>query len=92
MKKISSRYTFFHKKVFPVLWFGFLAVFAVIAITSGAFRTDPMFAVIPCLMALFGFVLMKKLVWNLVDEVCDGGDYLLCVTAGKRTASPFRTS
>ena len=29
MRKISSRYTAFHKKVFPAIWFGFLAVFAI---------------------------------------------------------------
>jgi hypothetical protein len=27
MRRISSDWTFFYKRVFPVLWFGFLAVF-----------------------------------------------------------------
>ena len=31
----------------------------------------------PCFMAVVGFVLFKKLLWDLVDEVHDGGDYLL---------------
>jgi hypothetical protein len=31
----------------------------------------------PIAMSIFGFVLMRKLVWDLVDEVCDYGDYLL---------------
>ena len=36
MKKISSGMTTFNKKVFPAIWFGFLAVFFLAAISSGA--------------------------------------------------------
>jgi hypothetical protein len=78
MKKISSRSTKFYKKAFPVFWFGFLAIFIGTAVTTGAFRGGQwMFLVMPCFMALFGFFLMKKLVWNLMDEVYDCGDTLL---------------
>ena len=85
MKKISSPSTAFYKKVFPALWFGFLGVFLTIAIVisiNDGLR-DVMFLVVPCLMAPFGYVLMKKLVWDLVDEVYDGGDFLVVRNRGK---------
>lgn len=34
-------------------------------------------------MAVFGFFLMKKLVWDLIDEVYDGGDFLLIKNKSK---------
>lgn len=84
MKKISSgSYTFFSKKVFPVLWFGFLVFFVISTVATGAVEKDFMFLVVPVLMAVFGFFLMKKLVWDLVDEVYDGGDFLLVKSGGK---------
>ena len=33
-------------------------------------------------MAVFGYFIMKKLVWDLVDEVYDSGDYLLVKNHG----------
>ena len=77
MNKISSRWTYFHKKAFPTIWFGFLAFFVVSTLLSGAAEADLMFLVIPFLMAIFGYFFMKKLVWDLVDEVYDCGDSLL---------------
>ena len=39
MPVMSSKMTFFYKRVFPVIWFGFLAAFFVIALVNGS--TDP---------------------------------------------------
>ena len=41
-----------------------------------------MFLVVPVAMALFGYVLMKKLIWDLADEVYDCGDFLLVRNRG----------
>jgi len=82
MKKISSRVTVFHKKIFPALWFGFLFLFVIVFSVSGASGKEPIVLVVPAAMALFGFVLMKKLVWDLADEVYDGGDFLLVRNRG----------
>jgi len=77
MKKISSS-VWFYKKVFPIIWFGFLAFFVVTAVVGGAAKEGNwLFLTVPLVMAVFGFVLMKKIVWDLVDEVFDCGDYLL---------------
>ena len=82
MKRISSRNTFIAKKVFPVLWFGFLILFVSIAVIGTGQRVLP-FLLVPAMMAVFGFFLMKRLVWDLVDEVYDCGDFLLIRNRGK---------
>jgi hypothetical protein len=77
MEKLSSAQTWYTKRVFPVFWFGFLALFFGIALTSEQRQADPMIFVVPVVMAVFGFVLFRKLIWDLADEVRDGGSYLL---------------
>jgi hypothetical protein len=67
-----STATFFFKRVFPALWFGFLSVFAV-----GIAFAKPLFIIHPLVMMTFGYFLFRKLVWDLADEVLDGGTYLL---------------
>ena len=69
--------TYFHKRLFPLLWFGFLAFFIFVAMKDRIYEKAPMALAVPCLMAIFGYFLMKKLVWDLADEVYDGGEFLL---------------
>lgn len=83
MTKISSKFTFFHKKVFPLFWFGFLSVFMAMALIDRVFEKDPMFLIGPIAMAAIGFVVMKKMVWDLVDEVYDCGEFLLIKNRGE---------
>jgi hypothetical protein len=80
MKKISSKGTFYYKRIFPAIWFGFLAIFIVISFIGGAFDKGPKLPllIIPLIMAVFGYFFMKKLVFDLIDEVFDeGSGYLL---------------
>ena len=69
--------------MFPLIWFGFLAIFVVSTTLAGAAESDPIFLIGPAAMAVFGFFLMKKLVWDLVDEVYDYGDFLLIKNRGE---------
>ncbi|HKA43536.1 MAG TPA: hypothetical protein VKF40_16270 [Burkholderiales bacterium] len=82
MNKISSGSTFFNKKVFPVIWFGFIAFFVVVNTLDGLSFSQPMFLIVPVAMAIFGYFLMRKLVWDLADEVYDGGEFLLVKNRG----------
>jgi hypothetical protein len=78
MRRISSQMTFLYKWVFPVFWFVFVATALFGALGSG--HHDPeflMFLVVPILMGAFGYFMMRKLVFDLVDEVWDIGDVLL---------------
>ncbi len=80
MTQISSRLTFFYKRVFPIFWFGFLTLFMIgptaVAWSSGQ-SPQPMFFIMPIIMMVVGYAIMKKMVFNLVDEVFDAGDALL---------------
>lgn len=91
MKKISSKSTFVHKKIFPCFWFGFLVVFLIIGLKTGAAKNDVGFLLVPAFMAVFGFFIMKKLIWDLVDEVFDCGDHLLVKNKGTEERIDFRS-
>ena len=82
MKKISGS-TFYFKIFFPTVWFGFLGVFLFEGLTSGAISNDPMFLVVPVFMAIIGYFMMGKLVWDLADEVYDEREALLFRKGGK---------
>lgn len=80
MRRVSSRWTFFYKRVFPVIWFGFLALFLGISLfvvpRSNQAATLP-FLIMPIVMMAFGYFIMTKFVFDLVDEVWDDGDVLV---------------
>jgi hypothetical protein len=85
MRRISSGWTFFYKRVFPVIWFGFIAIF----IGTNLFVTRPSQPslsfplIVPILLLVFGYYLMQKLVFDLVDEVFDDGDALVVRNSGQ---------
>lgn len=88
MQVISSRQTFFMKKVFPALWFGVLAFFCATAAKAGAWK-EPVFFIGPVIMAIVGVVVMRLLVWNLADEVSDGGSFLVVRRGGDEERLPL---
>jgi hypothetical protein len=92
MRRLSSRGTFFTKRVFPVLWFGFLILFIGMPYFLNGNGHSPLFfpfIVIPLAMTAFGFFIMKKLVFDLVDEVWEDGDSLLVKNRGQEERIPL---
>jgi hypothetical protein len=86
MRRISSRATFWYKRVFPIIWFGFLATFIAIGVFASAHndrRQLMPFIVLPALMAVAGYFIMKKLVFDLVDEVWDDDAALIVRDKGR---------
>ncbi|HEY1747493.1 MAG TPA: hypothetical protein VGG11_12130 [Xanthobacteraceae bacterium] len=85
MRRISSKMTFFFKRVIPVLWFGFLILFVAIPLVSsrGQIPLQLPFLIVPIAMGIFGYFLLKKTILNLVDEVWDDGDTLLIKNGGR---------
>ena len=86
MLRISSNWTFFYKRIFPAIFIVFLLVFIginlfVTARSNTAF--DVPFLVIPIAMMGFVFFIMKKLVFDMVDEVYDDGDALVVRNRGQ---------
>jgi hypothetical protein len=82
MNRLSSQMTFFYKRIFPFIWFGFLALlagFTVLAPMSGhnVNGPPPAFLAALALMGVFGYFMMRKIAFDLVDEVLDAGDALV---------------
>ncbi|KRF01935.1 hypothetical protein ASG87_10540 [Frateuria sp. Soil773] len=84
MQRLSSSLTRFYKRTSPMLWFGFLSLFLVFLIWNwvqpdkfGGERPDGMAVLIPLLMAGFGYVLFRYLIFDLMDEVWLEGDWLM---------------
>ncbi|WP_430391486.1 hypothetical protein [Dyella sp. 20L07] len=86
MQRLSSPSTFFYKRVFPVFWFGFLAIIVIVGVSSGVVERRlealPSFGM-PVLMIIFGFVLFKRIIFDLVDEVWLDGDQLVIKNRGE---------
>jgi hypothetical protein len=80
MTRLSSNWTFFYKRIFPILFIGLLILFSVvlllIAARSGNSPQLP-FIIVPIVMGVIFYFTMKKLVFDLADEVVDLGDALL---------------
>jgi hypothetical protein len=84
MRRISSKTTFLFKFIFPIFWFGFLAVFVAAALIAGRGHQRELlfFLIAPIFMTVLGYVIMKKLVFDLVDEVWDDGSALIVRNKG----------
>ena len=86
MRQVSSKMTFFYKRVFPVIWFGFLLLFIGFALFSPSRDirdSSTPFLIVALLMAVFGFWFMKKVIFNLADTVLDAGDALVVRSGGQ---------
>jgi hypothetical protein len=78
-KRISSRNTFFQKRVLPYLLFGVIAVgvAAPLLATRGSPNAPPWpVFMAPLAVAIIIYVVLRKMVFDLADEVWDEGDAL----------------
>ncbi len=76
------------KRVFPVLFLVIMAIPYVIGRNIPGGMPPPMF-IVPLVMLPVLYVIMRKLVWDLADEVYDGGDYLLVKAGGREERIPL---
>ena len=92
MTQISSRMTFFYKRVLPVCWFGVLAL-AMIGPAAISWRAgqaiEPATFVIPVFMMAIGYFFMRRLLFTLVDQVFDVGDALLVKNGAQQEQIPL---
>ena len=77
-KRISSRNTAFLKHALPVIWIGMIALFIAAAVLSGPRSGSPpvIVYIVPVLALAIGYVVIRRLVLDLADEVYDEGDAL----------------
>jgi hypothetical protein len=92
MRRLSSSETFISKRVFPVVWFGFLGLAflsGVVALLWGKSQAPwPTLIVCP-VMAGIGYFVYMRFVRRVVDEVWDDGDSLLIRNANIQERVPF---
>ncbi len=79
------------KKVFPVVWFCFLIFFVIVSLAGMTAKSEIIWPVLimPFFMAILGYVVMKKLVFDLADEVWDTGDGLLIKNKNQEELIPL---
>jgi hypothetical protein len=83
MRKISSSMTFASKKIFPVVWFGFLAVMAAVVLPD-AMQMGAWFLLLPLLaMSAIGYAVMRWMIFDLVDEVYLQNDEIIVRNSGE---------
>lgn len=77
-RRISAAKTVFYKRVFPVIFFGMIALLLALAITTARRSSAlPLPALIVPMLALgIGWFVVRRLVADLADEVWDEGDAL----------------
>ena len=86
MRRISSRTTFVYKRFFPLLFFGIVSLFIAFVIVGGlrSGQNPPLpVLIVPVLAAAFIYFVMKRLIFDLVDEVLDAGDALIVRNRGQ---------
>ncbi|WP_449427351.1 hypothetical protein [Rhodanobacter umsongensis] len=91
MRRLSSPYTFFYKRVFPLLWCGFLLIVFSMQFLAGRHARIPdeptamlPFLLMPVFMLGVGFFIYRKLIHDLVDEVWLDGDWLVVKNRGEK--------
>lgn len=91
MRRLSSSFTFFYKRIFPVFWFGLLLVFLAEGVWGvhrpiGNPQHAPMlpFLLMPVFMAVIGYLIFRRLVFDLVDAVWLDGDFLVVKNRGEQ--------
>jgi hypothetical protein len=87
MTRISSKMTFFYKRIFPVVMLAFLLLVISLGALTGARNANPPPVVFIFLVAIFiagvTFFIFRKLILDLVDEVWDAGDALVVRNKGQ---------
>ena len=83
MTRISSKSTFFQKKIVPIAWFGCMTVMCAFAILAGGLMAAPLALIPLCAITAVGYFVFKTRIWGLVDEVQDCGDALLVRNRGQ---------
>jgi hypothetical protein len=92
MRRLSSRTTWWTKRAFPTCWFGFVVVWATV-ITGPILQGQvPVFVLlIPVAMAVVGYVVMRLLIFDVVDELLLDADDLVVRNAGDEVRVPLAT-
>jgi len=84
--------TVYYKRVFPIVMFGSLLVFAITPFIVERHPPSALqlpFVILPAVMAVLFYVMLRKLIFDLVDEAWDAGDALIIRNKGKEERIAF---
>lgn len=85
-RPLSSKMTFYYKRVSPILFFGVVLLmfgFGLLPVLRDRQVSNVTFQVVLLLLAVFAYKFMKKSVFNLADEVLDAGNVLVVRSGGQ---------
>ncbi|MGA9855347.1 MAG: hypothetical protein WBR29_08745 [Gammaproteobacteria bacterium] len=79
------------KRMFPAIWFGIIIVITTVAAIAmrASHQFQPAVFIVPLLLVVIGYFIMKILVFDIVDEVWDGGSELLVKNHGEEAHIPL---
>src|SRR5262249_7203347 len=86
MRPLSSKMTFYYKRVSPVIFFGVVLLmfgFGLISVLRERKVSNVPFLIVLLLLAVFAYRFVQKLVFNLADEVLDAGNALVVRSGGQ---------
>jgi hypothetical protein len=96
LRKISSKQTWWLKRVFPVVWFGFcgfltcISALMAVDMVAGDMKPDGWLILpIPAFMLVFGHFYSRRMLYDLADEVVDTGDSLVVRRDGLEVRIPL---
>lgn len=88
MRKISSS-VYMSKRVFPIVWFGFLSVFLAVGFYQFLKGGAPISVlIVPTVMMAFGYTIMRIFIFDLVDEAYLYDDWVIVRNAGDEDRFP----
>jgi hypothetical protein len=97
MRRLSSSTTFFYKRIFPLLWVGFVLIVSGLQLWAVQHArpnvsSQPPFPLLllPLFMVGVMFLLYRKLLHDLLDEVWLDGDWLVVKNRGEQIRVALR--
>ncbi len=94
MQRLSSRSTFFYKRVFPILLLAYAAIFPIVGLVFGLAQQGlmeflfivvlaPVFTIVP------GYLILNWFIFDLADEVWDDGEELVVRKSDREVRVPL---
>jgi len=84
MKKISNNYIFIPKRILPLLAVVFLLFISTLIFKTGMINQIKATLWLTIIAMIFGYIILKIFVWDLMDEVEDCEKYLIVTLNGEK--------
>jgi len=90
MKRLSTKGIYIYKRILPAFWFGLIIILTISSLGVGRNSGVSLsLLIMPILMGVLGYLLMKHNIFNLIDEVYDEGGSILFRNGLKEVRIPL---